>query len=84
MFCVWAQLRADKQKQWEGRFAELLQKREASHAGQDWLQSMPQHCVQETRAKGILTGTGLACAGVQIASVYITLSLILSNPIKGD
>ena len=45
---------------------------------------MPQHCVQETRAQGILQGTGLACAGVQVASVYITLSLLLRIPIKGD
>ena len=78
------QLRADKQKQWDQRFAELLQKREASHSGSNWLESMPKHCVQETRAQGILVGTGLACAGVQIASVYITLSLLLRIPIKGD
>lgn len=79
-----AQLRADKQKQWDQRFAELLQKREASHSGSNWLESMPKHCVQETRAQGILVGSGLACAGVQIASVYITLSLLLRIPIKGD
>ena len=79
-----AQLRADKQKMWDQRFAELLQKREASHSKTDWLQSMPQHCVQETKAQGILVGSGLACAGVQIAAVYITLSLLLRIPIKGD
>lgn len=78
------QLRAEKQKQWDQRFVELLQRREASHSDTSWLQSMPQHCVQETRAKGILVGSGLACAGVQVAAVYITLSLLLRIPIKGD
>jgi hypothetical protein len=78
------QLRAEKQKAWEQRFAELLQRRESSHSDTSWLQSMPQHCVQESRAKGFLVSSGLACAGVQVAAVYITLSLLLRIPIKGD
>ena len=62
------QLREEKQKEWEQRFAQALQRRESSHSDTSWLQSMPKHCVQETAAKGILIGSGLACAGVQVCS----------------
>ncbi|CAK0764240.1 hypothetical protein CVIRNUC_003138 [Coccomyxa viridis] len=79
-----AKLREEKQKEWEQRFAQALQRRESSHSDTSWLQSMPKHCVQENAAKGILIGSGLACAGVQMAAVYITLSLLLRIPIKGD
>ncbi len=45
------QARMDRQREWEARFTEQLQKREQAHADSSWLQSMPQHCVQESRAK---------------------------------
>lgn len=49
----------ERQKEWEQRFTEQLQKREQAHADSSWLQSMPQHCVQESRAK--VTSPCCAC-----------------------
>jgi hypothetical protein len=77
-------VRLEKQKEWEQRFTEHLQKREQSHQDTSWLQSMPQHCLQENRAKTLLVGGGLVAAGLQLTAVYIILSLILRIPIKGD
>ncbi|CAL8467683.1 g7221 [Coccomyxa elongata] len=79
-----ARVRAEKQKEWEQKFTEHLQRREQSHADVSWLQSMPQHCVQESRSKTLLIGSGLLAAALQLVAVYVILSLLLRIPIKGD
>lgn len=78
------QVRAEKQKEWEQKFTEHLHRREQSHADVSWLQSMPQHCVQESRSKTLLIGSGLLAAALQLVAVYVMLSLLLRIPIKGD
>jgi len=81
---VCVQVRAEKQREWEQKFTQHLQKREQTHADVSWLQSMPQHCVQESRAKTLLIGGGLLAAVLQLVAVYVILSLVLRIPIKGD
>lgn len=77
-------VRAEKQREWEQKFTQHLERREQSHADVSWLQSMPQHCVQENRSKSLLIGSGLVAACLQLAAVYVILSLLLRIPIKGD
>ena len=81
--CCCVQLREEKQKEWEQRFAQALQRRESSHSDTSWLQSMPKHCVQESAAKGILIGSGLACAGVQVLFLLRSVQLLAELAMSG-
>jgi mannose/cellobiose epimerase-like protein (N-acyl-D-glucosamine 2-epimerase family) len=68
-------MRQERQQEWEARFVEQLQKREALHSDASWLQSMPQHCVQESRAKVPRSDHHAVCAAVQCSWLLLTSAL---------
>ena len=77
-----AEKRRVKREKFESIFQTQLERQE--NKGKDYVADLPEHCVKETAGERVVVFSGIVIILLMLASAYISLSLSLRLPSKGE
>eukprot|EP00887_Chlorella_sp_A99_P005362 scaffold1.g5362.t1 len=76
--------RRKRREQWNDQFERQLAAYQAQNAGADYLSSVPEHCVKETRGERAVIWLGASAMVLQLVAAYTALSLSFRLPAKAE